>query len=85
MLYRALICALKSDAMPDARLQEEGGNAIADLIFGDAAPSGRLAQAWPRSAGAIHGPANPWYGNFDILLNHLAIESSTLFHPSRAV
>lgn len=43
------------------RSGEEGGNAIADLIFGDATPSGRLAQAWPRSAGAIHGPANPWF------------------------
>lgn len=39
---------------------EEGGNAIVDLIFGDANPSGKLAQAWPRSAGHIHGPSNPW-------------------------
>jgi beta-glucosidase len=40
---------------------EEGGNAIADIIFGDANPSGKLAQAWPRSAGYIHSPSNPWY------------------------
>lgn len=40
---------------------EEGGNAVADLLFGDAVPSGRLAQAWPLSAGYIHGPSNPWF------------------------
>ena len=28
----------------------EGGPAIVDLIFGDANPSAKLAQAWPRSA-----------------------------------
>ena len=40
---------------------EEGGNAILDILLGDANPSGKLAQAWPRSAGHIHGPANPWF------------------------
>lgn len=40
---------------------EQGGPAIVDLIFGDANPSAKLAQAWPRSAGHIHGPSNPWY------------------------
>jgi beta-glucosidase len=29
----------------------EGGNAIADLLFGDAAPGGKLPVSWPRSAG----------------------------------
>lgn len=31
----------------------EGGNAIADLIYGDAAPGGKLPVTWPRSSGQI--------------------------------
>lgn len=31
----------------------EGGNAIADLIYGDATPGGKLPVTWPRSAGQI--------------------------------
>jgi beta-glucosidase len=31
----------------------QAGNAIADLLFGDASPSGRLAISWPRTTGSI--------------------------------
>jgi beta-glucosidase len=31
----------------------EGGNAIADLIFGDANPGGKLPLSWPRDVGQI--------------------------------
>ena len=31
----------------------EGGNAVADLLFGDASPGGKLTFSWPRSEGQI--------------------------------
>jgi beta-glucosidase len=31
----------------------EGGNAIADLLFGDASPGGKLPMSWPRSVGQV--------------------------------
>src|SRR5688572_9973781 len=31
----------------------EGGNAIADLVYGDATPGGKLPVTWPRSSGQI--------------------------------
>jgi len=34
-------------------LGSQAGNAIADVLFGDASPSGRLPLSWPRSVGQI--------------------------------
>ena len=34
-------------------LGSQAGNAIADILFGDASPSGRMAISWPRSVGQI--------------------------------
>ena len=40
---------------------EAGGAAIVNLLLGDVNPSGKLAQAWQRSAGYIHTPTSPWF------------------------
>jgi hypothetical protein len=40
----------------------EGGNALWSLLVGQESFSGRLAQAWPHSAGAAHlGGISPWF------------------------
>ena len=39
---------------------QAGAQAIFDIIRGAVNPSGRLAQNWPRSAGAVRGPSSPW-------------------------
>ncbi len=40
---------------------EQGGFAILDVLTGRVAPSGHLAQAWPRSVGHIRTPSNPYW------------------------
>ena len=43
----------------------EGGTALWDLLTGVASPSGRLAQSWPRSVGAVRvGGISPGYIKF---------------------
>jgi beta-glucosidase len=48
---------------------QQGGAAIWELLLGKQSPSGRLSQAWPRSAGFVHSQASPWFskrqGDFD--------------------
>ena len=39
---------------------QAGAQAILDIISGAVNPSGRLAQNWLRSAGAVRGPSSPW-------------------------
>jgi len=54
---------LQADAVVAAfRPGVEGGNAIWSLLTGEESFSGRLAQAWPHSAGAAHyGGISPWF------------------------
>jgi beta-glucosidase len=50
------------DALLEAwRPGEEGGTAIADIIFGDVNPSGKLPATFPRSVGQIGGPSHPYF------------------------
>ena len=39
---------------------EQGGLAIADILFGSVNPTGKTNHAWPRSAGHIHSPSSPY-------------------------
>ncbi len=53
-------CATKADAILDAWYPGmEGGNAIADILFGDYNPAGRLAISVPKSVGQLPVFYNP--------------------------
>lgn len=39
---------------------QAGGSAVARLLLGDAAPSGRLPNSWVRAVGQAGGSASPW-------------------------
>jgi len=43
---------------------EEGGTALANILFGGVSPSGKLISSWPFSVGQVGGPAQPYYTKF---------------------
>jgi beta-glucosidase len=59
---------------------EEGGPAFLNVISGKTSPSGRLAQAWPRSVGGIGGPGAPYLYPFQG--NHMGESYSAGDGPS---
>eukprot|EP00117_Sycon_ciliatum_P020620 scpid42201/ scgid5928/ Periplasmic beta-glucosidase; Beta-D-glucoside glucohydrolase; Cellobiase; Gentiobiase; T-cell inhibitor len=42
------------------RSGQMGAVAIGDVLLGDAEPTGRLAQSWPRNVGQVNSGSNPW-------------------------
>ena len=62
----------------------EGGNAIADLIYGDASPGGKLPVTWPRSSGQIpiyyaHNLTQKPEGGKDFISRYWDMPTSPLF------
>lgn len=74
---------MKTNALVAAwRPGVEGGHALWDLLTGKQSFSGRLAQAWPHSAGYVHlGGVSPWYSKYcSEECPHLTMDMATDSH-----